>query len=165
MDGDRRVAGAGVWVWKLSPGPVVAPIAKVVVALPQLSTSMQAEAHGARAAMRFLLDHVDGPRTALVTGDNLGVVRFCASTGRLKSAAVEGVLEDVLRDFVLAGWTAKWRAVRRRFNKDADAAATAAVHRAMVIRREGRSTQETTIVWANPSPDGHLVYPAALSSG
>jgi len=143
-----KVAGAGAWVWRLQPGPVVFPVAKVVVALPAVSTAPQAEAHGARGALRFLLDHVAGPRRALVTGDNLGVVRFCASTGRLKSVGVEGIVEGTLLDTALAGWDVTWRAVRRRFNKDADSAATQGVHRAMRLADDGVPGPEVTIVWA-----------------
>eukprot|EP00969_Alexandrium_andersonii_P177197 7835859-Alexandrium_andersonii.AAC.1 len=78
------------------------------------------------------------PRPFTIVGDNLGVVRYAAAAGRLRRAPLCAVLEGPLGDASARGVHIAWQAVRRRFNKAADAGATRAVHWAAQLRAEGR---------------------------
>ena len=146
--GDARVAGAGAVLWGLPAADGCRPaLARTVVALPAVPFAQEAEAAGCGAALRLLLDHAPvGHRRAIVSGDNLAVVRYGAGAGRLKKEAMFARLDGSLGAFLCRGWSLAWRAVRRRLNKAADAAlATSGVQRAAVLLREGRSGQEATV--------------------
>eukprot|EP00974_Lingulodinium_polyedra_P097396 9439586-Lingulodinium_polyedra.AAC.1 len=49
----------------------------------------------------------------LLSGDNLGIVRFCAGTGRLTEPELHGILDRELGHLAATGRPARWIAVRR----------------------------------------------------
>eukprot|EP00969_Alexandrium_andersonii_P212532 9384819-Alexandrium_andersonii.AAC.1 len=61
-----------------------------------------------------------------IAGGNLGVVRHAAGAGRLRRPALCVILERPLSDLAPRGLRVAWQAVRRRFNRAADAGATRA---------------------------------------
>ena len=56
-------------------------------------------------------------------------------------------LSAALADAAERGWQLLWRAVRRRLNHAADAAATEAVERAHRLKAQGRSEPHVEIQW------------------
>ena len=128
----------------------LAPLAKVVVSLPSVVSAPLAEAHGARAALAFLRGLGARGRRAEMTGDNLGVVRCCATTGRVKNPFIDDTFDVAFQDAALLGWDISWSAVRRRFNKDADAAA--GVKEAAVRAGLGSLGPRVTVFWAQSVP-------------
>eukprot|EP00974_Lingulodinium_polyedra_P054646 5257027-Lingulodinium_polyedra.AAC.1 len=75
----------------------------------------------------------------LLSGDNLGVVRFCAGTGRLTEPELHGILDRELGRLAATGRPTSWIAVRRRYNKAADEAATEGCNAAASAARCGRT--------------------------
>eukprot|EP00974_Lingulodinium_polyedra_P108817 10531617-Lingulodinium_polyedra.AAC.1 len=65
------------------------------------------------------------PGLVKCSGDNLGIVRFCAGAGRLAEPHLHGILDGRLCRAAREGKAVGWLAVRRRYNKAADEAATA----------------------------------------
>ena len=55
-----------------------------------------------------------------MVGDNTGVVRYGADTGRLRQPEMQAHLDGPLADAAEAGWRLTWQAVRRRLNAAAD---------------------------------------------
>ncbi len=136
-----RVAGAGAVLW--GPEDLHGNRKRVVdarVALPGVRYAQVAEAWGLRIGIGLLLSHratSKGPCRALITGDNLGVVRYGASQGRLRKPEMQGLLEGPLGELALGRWDLSWLAVRRRFNKAADEQATKAVQWAGYLAKRG----------------------------
>ena len=60
-------------------------IARAVIGLPGKAHAQVAEAYGRRVGLRMLMDMRCGRRAANVSGDNLSVVRYCASESRPRS--------------------------------------------------------------------------------
>ena len=92
---------------------------------------------GAKLALLLLLRTKAPLRQARTIGDNLNVVRYGAERGAVRNPDIHGPMADALASAAEQGWALKWRAVRRRLNKAADEVATAAVHRAHVLRARG----------------------------
>ena len=138
MVGDSRVAGAGATLWRhhLAGGPPTL-LASTVVAIPWDAGSQVAEAIGCRAAINLLLALDTGDRRARVVGDNLAVVRYGASSARLRRVDMQAHLEAALGDALGQGWLLTWQAVRRRLNHSADALATRGVMWAAQRRDQG----------------------------
>ena len=120
-------------MWGPDATGAIVRLAEASIALPLVPHAQEGEAWGARAALALLVGAPSGPRRARICGDNLGVVRFCATTGRLRRIAMHGPLEGPLADTALAGWDLQWTAVPRRLNEAADAIATCAVMEAARI--------------------------------
>ena len=70
---------------------------------------------------------------ARISGDNLAVVRFCASHGRLTRPHLHGPLDAPLNAVTWAGWQIDWNAVRRRFNRAADSLAMIGRNKAALL--------------------------------
>ena len=81
IDG-RKVAGAHAILWGARGEQAYAQLASASATLPHVSCSQTAEVWGGRLAMLLLLqtrlEH--GNRSARVAGDNLNVIRYCASS-------------------------------------------------------------------------------------
>ena len=117
------------------------------VVIPFEDRAPVSEAWGAAAALRLLTSRPQARRRALVIGDNLGVVRFGAGTGRLHHARLQSPVEAELSQALLQGWRLRWVVVRRGFNEAADAEATLARVRAARLRNLGRRAAEWWIEW------------------
>ena len=143
-----RVAGAGALLWSLSPRDLSLTLrAEAWVALPGEQWAPIAEAWGLYLALQLLL-HVRQPCLACqIVGDNLSVLRFAAAQGSLRNPAHEGLLAPALSQLALHGIAPEWLAVRRRFNKAADARATAAVHWAAGLAATGATKPLARSVW------------------
>ena len=146
-----KVGGAGAWIWEKGAHGWQ-PLAKVVVALPGETSAPRAEAHGCRALLLTLLRLGDRARRACLAGDNLAVVRHAATRGRLMAPRVHGVLEFALQQSALAGWEVQWSAVRRRFNQQADEAATEGVQWARSLWDQGCREPQWTAQWFGQPP-------------
>ena len=72
-----------------------------------------------------------------ICGDNLGVVRYCAGTGRARRPELHEVLDQALGEAAARGIAITWEAVRRRHNTGADRAATAGCTYAANIAAQG----------------------------
>ena len=105
------------------------------------------EAWGVTAALHLLASRPLRGRTALVAGDNLGVVRFGAGTGRLHHSRLQTPVAAALSRVLLLGWRLRWAAVRRGFNTSADAEATIARERAAVLHAAGQAEAEWHVEW------------------
>ena len=127
----RRVAGAGAILWGPPDLNGDRPRLRVAsIALPGEQFAQVAEAWGLRLGCLLLLGEgagLDGERTALMSGDNLPVIRYGAGQGRLHRPEMQGILESVLHQLPACGWRLEWVAVRRCFNAAADELATAAL--------------------------------------
>ena len=119
--------GAGAILWRADSQGSLVPQAKAVVALPGERRAPIAEAQGCKAALKLLAKTNTAARPLTIIGDNLGIVRLGAGQARFKDSDFYAILAESLGDLALAGWAPKWIAVRRRFNKAADALATAGV--------------------------------------
>ena len=78
-------------------------------------------------------------RHARIIGDNLGVVRYGAEKGHLRRPEMHRPMAGPLATCAEKGWQIKWRAVRRRLNKAADAVATEGVEWAHRLLKQGIS--------------------------
>ena len=65
-----------------------------------------------------------------IVGGNLVVVKYGDSAGKLHKPEMQSLLEEPLGQLAMQGWVTEWVAVRRRFNKEADAGATIGIQRA-----------------------------------
>ena len=135
------MAGAAAVLW----GPIGGdgdrrPLKFSQVMLPGVEHAQVAEAWGLRLACLLLLgarSAFGGEKSALIAGDNLGVVRYGAAQGRLHRPEMQGILEQVLGQLAAAGWSPEWVAMRRAFNKTADELATGAVFEAGDLAKAG----------------------------
>ena len=96
---------------------------------PQIADSTAAEAMGLTLALA-LARYAQDPHKLTIIGDNLPLVRFAASNGRLRTDRIWLLAGASLLASapLLAGVT--WEAVRRCFNRGADRLATCAVRQA-----------------------------------
>eukprot|EP00974_Lingulodinium_polyedra_P110952 10730781-Lingulodinium_polyedra.AAC.1 len=85
-----------------------------------------------------LLQHplADGA-ASLMVGDNLGVARYCAGTGRILEPELHGILDPHLGRLAANGQMNRWIAVRRRYNQAADEAASEGCKMAAEAARSG----------------------------
>ena len=152
----RRVAGAGALLWGAPDAAGRRPIlARARVALPAEEHAQVAEAWGLRLGLLLLRRQRPSDRRARVIGDNLAVVRFGASMGRLRGAHMHGLVGPMLSSLHSQGWTLDWRAVRRRLNAAADEVATDAVH--MAAGRAAQGLWQPHIVFDRfPASSGGL---------
>ena len=112
-------------------------IAVCVVALPGEEHAQIAEAWGCRAGLFLLRTAAQHSGTATITGDNLMVVRRGAAQGGVRKCETGLVLDRELARVAHVGTELRWRAVRRRHNKEADAVATRALEHAAALQRRG----------------------------
>ena len=78
----RRVAGVGAIIWGADvTGKGRRIVARAVIGLPGQAHAQVAEAYGCRIGLQMLADPQRRLRAARVAGDNLNVVRYCASGG------------------------------------------------------------------------------------
>ena len=117
------------------------------MALPDEPHAQVAEAWGAKLGLDLLRDTKADVRRARVIGDNLGVVRYGAEMGALRNPAMHRPLADALAAIAEGGWHLRWRAVRRRLNKAADAVATEAVLWAHRLRADGQFAPAGKVEW------------------
>ena len=75
------------------------------------------------------------------------MVRFCAGTGRMRNPGNALVLERSLANVPSSGKAIEWYAVRRRFNKAADALATQGVLEAGVRLSNNNLTPLITTIF------------------
>ena len=136
-DIDARVAGAGAIIWTLGANGEVQEIARACAALPGESWSPIAEAWGLRLALLLAVRHVRPGRRLRVVGDNVAVIRFGAAQGRLRNPDHESLISPVLCDALLRSIHLSWTAVRRRYNRAADAVATEGVRWAARLATTG----------------------------
>ena len=128
-------------------------IARASAAIPTAGSATLAEAWGLGIGLDLVIDSGGNmqERRVAIYGDNLAVIRFAAGTGHIKDAHAHALLADPLARLRAAGRTASWQAVRRRFNKAADADASAARDRASALAKEG-STAVISRCAVDPGP-------------
>ena len=104
-----------------------------------------------------MLADLDVPvRWAHIVGDNLAVVRYGAGTQSLRRPGMQQLMDRGLRATTLRGWGLRWTAVRRRFNKAADAVATEAVLFARRLAGKGRTRPKVFVqVFDQSLPQRH----------
>ena len=93
----------------------------------------------------MLLDIRCEVRAAGVAGDNLNVVRYCASEGRIRKPRIQELLGGPLGNCAVRGWAMNWAAVRRRENEAADEAATEGAYVAAGMAEQGSTEPITRI--------------------
>ena len=86
------------------------------------------------------------PKSVRIVGDNLAVIKYGNSSGRLHKPEMQGLLEEPLGRLAMQGWDTEWVAVRRRFNKEADAGATTATNRARAEFAAGNMHAHVTTI-------------------
>ena len=144
----QRAAGAGAILWgPPQPDGSRPALARAWVALPLEPHAQVAEAWGAKLGLDLLKAAGAITRRARVIGDNLGVVRYGAEMGALRNPAMHRPLADALAIAAEGGWHLRWRAVRRRLNKAADAVATEAVLWAHKLRAQGHTEPNRHTEW------------------
>ena len=99
-----------------------------------------------------------GHGTVRIVGDNLGIIRHCAGQARYQSPDVNHVLAESLGDFILSGIAAEWVAVRRQYNRAADAVATSGILWARANQWPDGSVHTRTI-WQAPGPGALSALP------
>ena len=130
---EQRVAGACAILWSpVDHTGARQQLARRIVSLPGQEHAQIAEAWGLRAGVMFLTNVLPNaqPKSVRIVGDNLAVIKYGNSSGRLHKPEMQGLLEEPLGRLAIQGWDTEWVAVRRRFNKAADAGATEATLRA-----------------------------------
>ena len=105
-------------------------VGHAVIGLLGEAHAQVAEAYGCRVGLRMLMVVQCGTRASRVAGDNLNVVRDCASEGRIRRPHIQELLEGPFGDCAARGWALSWAAVRRTENEAADSAATEGVYMA-----------------------------------
>eukprot|EP00974_Lingulodinium_polyedra_P118992 11169440-Lingulodinium_polyedra.AAC.1 len=73
---------------------------------------------------------------ALISGDDISIVRYAAGTARLTEPALHGILDPPFGRSACGGRQIAWVAVRRRCNRAADQAATEGVKLPLELRPE-----------------------------
>ena len=159
-----KVAGGGAIIWEHRDGGYPSPVGIAVLAFPGSRDSMVAESGACRTGLQ-LLNQLPDPRcrAARVVGDNLPVIRYGASSGRLRRHSHQSLLEDGLTPLALMGWRLLWQGVRRRFNQGADAVATLGVFWADALRQAGVTSPALFVSWLHSPPSGlPQFFPADL---
>ena len=118
---------------------------RAVIGLPGKAHAQVAEAYECRIGLKMILEVQCEIRAARAAGDNLNVVRYCASEGRIRKPCIQELLEGPLGDRAVRGWAMNWAAVRRRENEAADEAATEGVYMAAGMVEQGDTEPITTI--------------------
>ena len=100
----RRVAGAGAVLWMFDGcAGRMRLVGRAVIGLPGEAHAQVAKAYGCKVGLRMLMDMQCGTRAARVAGDNLNVVRDCASEGRIRRPHIQELLEGPLGDCAVRG--------------------------------------------------------------
>ena len=90
----RRVASAGAVLWMIDGrAGRMRMVGRAVIGLLGEAHAQVAEAYGCRVGPRMLMDMQPGTGAARVAGENLNVVRCCASEGRIKRLHIQELLE------------------------------------------------------------------------
>eukprot|EP00972_Heterocapsa_arctica_P012914 1897139-Heterocapsa_arctica.AAC.1 len=62
-----------------------------------------------------------------MVGDNLAIIKYAASQGRLRHPSMQLVLDSPLKELVMTGWETCWFAVRSKVNSAAHTCANDAL--------------------------------------
>ena len=148
-DSPDQVAGAGAALW----GPIGRDgsrpcVAQLVLSLPHIGDSMVAEAFGFRGALG-LAAAFQCTRDLDVVGDNLPILRMAAACGRLTAADPWRTVEAPLMRAAADAWGTRWYAVRRCFNRHADALATRGVEGSIAAVERG-DRRPAAWLWVHP---------------
>ena len=136
-DGPRAV-GAGAAVWGPADHNGIRPcLAQITASVPNMSSSMAAEAVGLRAGLALAACTLREVKDIGVVGDNLPVIRLAAANGRVRTPGIWEILENPLIHIAMWQWQCRWHAVRRCYNKAADALATVGTIRAVDLAAAG----------------------------
>ena len=130
-DGPKAV-GVGAAIWGLPNDRGLRPcLAQATAAIPTLEDSMSAEAAGLRLGIALASKLL--PRSSLIgiVGDNLPVMRLGAGNGRIRTPGIWEIVEAPLLYMANRALPCQWTAVRRQYNKTADALATIGTHMAV----------------------------------
>ena len=128
----HNVAGAGVALWS-EPDTTGARrcLAQLTLSAPRIRDSLAAEAAGLSHAVSLMLACLPDPLATEILGDNLGVIRLGAGNARCRCDRVWQETEGALMALAGQRWPTVWTAVRRCYNKTADALATLGVIRSL----------------------------------
>ena len=163
----RAVAAGAAVLWGHDEHGAWRPRLTRTTALPYQVDSQIAEAWGAIMALELLCNAPDGPRDVRICGDNLGVIRYCAGTGRAGRPEIHDVLDTPLRKAACMGWRIDWKAVRRRHNTGSDRAATAGCSLAAQRAEDGSGVIHQQITYGDVGgvgvvvPTGPVPHPQA----
>ena len=146
-EGSPNVGGAGITLWYRGEfSDEYRAVAQIAVALPGTPWAIEAEAHGAVWGVALLRAVLGRPPPIDFMGDNLPILRLLSGEGKLTSPQVNNILASSIQHIQDWQWQVEWFAVRRAFNKMADALATLGVEEAL---RQELSGQRQVIakVW------------------
>ena len=146
-DSGPRAAGAGAALW----GPINSRglrqcVAQATIACPRLTDSLSAEAAGLRLGIALIAKVLPQVNSIGIVGDNLPVMRLGAGNGKIRTPGIWEMLEAPLLHIAVRGWQCQWFAVRRRYNKTADALATIGTYQA-VDRAAGGLWEPSIQLW------------------
>ena len=115
-----------------------------------LIDSLSAEAAGLRLGIALIAKVLPQVNSIGIVGDNLPVMRLGAGNGKIRTPGIWEMLEAPLLHIAVREWQCQWFAVRRRYNKTADALATIGTYQA-VDRAAGGLWEPIIQLWtANP---------------
>ena len=149
-DGSPNASGAGVSLWYRGEFcNEFQSVAQMAIALPDTPWAIEAEAHGAAWGVALLRVVLGRPPPIEFMGDNLPILRLLSGEGKLTSPQVNNILAASIQHIQDWQWKVDWYAVRRAFNKMADALATLGVDEAL---RQTLSGQRRVVaqVWIDP---------------
>ena len=154
IQGQRVAAGAAIH-WEHDQTGAWPPSSSGTAALPYHADSQVAEAYGALMALRLLAAITTPHSRVRICGDNLGVVRYCAGTGRATRPELHEILDQALGEAAARGTAITWEAVRRRHNTGADRAATTgctfAAGRAVLGMTDLQTLMHVGASWDDPN--------------
>ena len=143
------VAGAGVALWDApDTNGTRSCLAQLSLSTPRIHDSLAAEAAGMAHAISLFLTCLPDVEPVEILGDNLGVIRLGAGNARCRCDRVWQEVERSLMALAGQRWPTTWTAVRRCYNRTADALATIGVIRALHDHHRGR-TQDHAYLWIN----------------
>ena len=136
VSGHQAAAGAAIH-WGHDADGVWRPHRTGTATFPYQADSQIAEANGALMPLHLLAGEPGQHTRVRICGDNLGVVQYCAGTGRATRPALHDILGQALGEAASRGVAITWEAVRRRLNIGADRAATAGCTYAATLAAQG----------------------------
>jgi len=110
---------------------------------------MIAESAGLRLGIALTLHVLGHPVAIDVIGDNLPVMRVAAANGRIRNDTCWTMIGPPVMHAAALGWSVRWIAVRRNYNKLADLLATRATLSAVRLRANAVSSPRLW-VWTHP---------------
>ena len=144
-----RAAGAGAALWgPPDPRGVRRCIAQATAAIPSLEDSLSAEAAGLRLGIALASTLLPRRQHLGIVGDNLPVIRLGAGNGRIRTPGIWELVEAALLHIADRDQPCQWTAVRRHYNKTADALATIGTQRAVDGAANNHWAPNITI-WTN----------------